>query len=271
VILRKKSLIMLVCALMIISSVAFGTIAYLTDRAGVTNRFTIGNVDIVVDETEVDENGDPVPNPEHDPSDPEDPDDPYLRTEEENEYPLIPGSEYKKDPTMTVKAGSEEAYVRMLVTISNAAEIDAIFADLQNWYPETYPNGFVPGEFVTGRDNAAWIYTGTMVPDTVKNTYTLEFRYFEAVKPDGTADTVLPPLFDTIKIPGELTNAHLAKLENFVVDVNGNAIQTKGFDTADAAWLAFDAQMKVDDTENTVEETPTEETPVEENAVVTEQ
>ena len=38
VIAKKKSLIMLVCALMIVSSVAFGTIAYLTDRAGVTNR-----------------------------------------------------------------------------------------------------------------------------------------------------------------------------------------------------------------------------------------
>ena len=43
---KKKSLIMLVCALMIVSSVAFGTIAYLTDRADVVNKFTIGNVDI---------------------------------------------------------------------------------------------------------------------------------------------------------------------------------------------------------------------------------
>ena len=69
---KKKSLIMLVCALMIVSSVAFGTIAYLTDRAGVVNKFTLGNVDIVVDETEVDDEGNPVPDPDYDPDvDPE--------------------------------------------------------------------------------------------------------------------------------------------------------------------------------------------------------
>lgn len=239
---KKKSLIMLVCALMIVSSVAFGTIAYLTDRAGVTNRFTIGDVDIVVDETVVDENGNPVENPNYDPNDPEN-DDPYLRTEEENEYALIPGSEYVKDPTMTVKAGSEEAYARMVVTITNAAEIDAIFAELQTQYPTRYPNGFVPAEFVTGRDNAVWVYTGNMVKNEVLNTYTLEFRYFEKIAPTGEANVELPPLFETIKIPGELTNAHLSTLTDFEVRVDGHAIQTTGFATAEDAWAAFDVQM----------------------------
>lgn len=241
---KKKSLIMLVCALMIVSSVAFGTIAYLTDRAGVVNKFTLGNVDIVVDETEVDEEGEPVPDPDYDPDDP-DPEhpDPNKRTEEENEYPLIPDSEYVKDPTMTVRAGSEEAYVRMVVTITNAAEVKAIFDDLKSLYPLTYPNGFVPGDFVTGRDNTKWIYTGSMAEDTTANTYTLEFRYFETVEPTATEDVVLPPLFETIRFPGEMTNAHLTTLENFEVRVDGHAIQTTGFANADEAWAAFDAQM----------------------------
>lgn len=243
---KKKSLIMLVCALMIVSSVAFGTIAYLTDRAGVVNKFTLGNVDIVVDETEVDEEGDPVPDPEYDPDDP-DPEHPgpNKRTEEENEYPLIPDSEYVKDPTMTVKAGSEEAYVRMVVTITNAAEIKAIFDDLKALYPLTYPNGFVPGDFVTGRDNTKWVYNGSMVENEFTNTYTLEFRYFETVEPTANENVVLPPLFETIRFPGEMTNAHLSTLENFEVRVNGHAIQTTGFADADAAWAAFDAQMSV--------------------------
>ena len=240
---KKKSLIMLVCALMIVSSVAFGTSAYLTDRADVVNKFTIGNVDIIVDETEVDENGNPVPNPDYDPNDPTS--DPNKRTEDENEYALIPGSEYIKDPTMTVKAGSEEAYVRMVVTITNAAEIKAIFDELSTLYPSVYPNGFVPGDFVTGRDNTKWVYTGSMVENTVTNTYTLEFRYFEPVKAGDTENVVLEPLFETIRIPGELTNEHLSQLENFEVRVDGHAIQTTGFTNADAAWDAFDAQMTV--------------------------
>lgn len=247
---KKKSLFMLVSALLIVSSVAFGTIAYMTDRAGVTNRFTVGNVDIVVDETVVDEEGNPVEDPDYDPNDPEH-NDPYQRTEEENEYPLTPGSEYVKDPTMTIGKGGEKSYVRMIVTISNAAEIDAIFAELQTQYPDKYPNGFVPGDFVTGRNNAEWVRTGDMVKNDVLNTYTLEFRYFEPVAPGADADVVLPPLFETIKFPGELTNAHLSQLTDFAIDVDGHAIQTTGFDTVDAAWAAFDAQTAVTGTTTT--------------------
>lgn len=244
VIAKKKSLIMLVCALMIVSSVAFGTIAYLTDRAGVTNRFTIGNVDIVVDETEVDEDGKPI-YPEGTPLNPDGtPVDPNVkpeRTEEENQYPLIPGSEYIKDPTLTVKAGSEESYVRMLVTISSAAEIKEIFAELAVQYPDKYADGFVPEQHVTGRDSTKWNFV-SMTENTTLNTFTLEFRYPTAVAATDTQDVVLPALFETIRIPGELTNPHLTKLANLTIDVNGNAIQTTGFNTADEAWTAFDAQ-----------------------------
>lgn len=237
---KKKSLIMVACALLVISSMAFGTIAYLTDRAGVTNKFTIGNVNIIVDETKVDENGDPVPNPDQDP---ENPDDDNKRTEEGNEYPLIPGSKYAKDPRMTVKAGSEESYVRMMVTINKAKELLQIFEELKA-YPQ-YANGFVPNEHVEGWDNAVWTYQG-YENDSEENTITLEFRYPATVTPTDTEDEVLPPLFKELKIPGELTNKHLAMLgEDFSIEVNGNAIQTKGFESADAAWAAFDTQMNV--------------------------
>lgn len=252
---KKKSLIMLVCALMIVSSVAFGTIAYLTDRTGVVNKFTIGNVDITVDETEVGPEGKPK-YPEGTELNPDgmpvDPTVKPVRTPDENTYPLTPGGQYVKDPTMTVKAGSEEAYVRMVVTITNAAEIKAIFADLRALYPLTYPNGFVPGDFVTGRDNTKWVYVGNMVENELTNTFTLEFRYFKTVEPTDAADVVLPPLFETIRFPGELTNDHLSTLESFEVRVDGHAIQTIGFESADAAWAAFDAQMSVSSTTTAV-------------------
>lgn len=254
---KKKSLIMLVCALMIVSSVAFGTIAYLTDRAGVVNKFTIGNVDITVDETEVNPDGTPkYPegtelNPDGTPTDPTvEPE----RTPDENTYPLIPDSEYVKDPTMTVKAGSEEAYVRLVVTITNAAEVEDIFNEFKLLYPQTYPNGFVPGDFVTGRDNTKWVYVEAedYGYNAVTNTYTLEFRYFQPVKPAATENVELPPLFETIRFPGELTNAHLSTLTDFEVRVDGHAIQTTGFADADAAWSAFDAQMSVTSTTTAV-------------------
>ncbi|MBR4039933.1 MAG: hypothetical protein IKJ11_07530 [Clostridia bacterium] len=249
-IIGKKSVIMLLCALMVISSAAFGTVAYLTDRAGLTNRFTVGNVDIAVDETMVDKDGNPVSNPDYDPDDPDEADRPNLRTESMNEYPLVPGGEYTKDPTMTIRAGSAESYVRMMVTISNASQIEAIFADLKDKHPQDYADGFVPGAFVTERNNAVWIRTGTMTRDETLNTYTLEFRYFKPVKPGDAEDLVLEPLFETIRFPGDLTNAHLSQLTDFFIDIDGHAIQTIGFDNADEAWTAFDAQLTADATTN---------------------
>lgn len=238
---KKKSIIMLICGLMIMFVAALGTIAYMSDRATVSNRFTVGNIDIVVDETEVNENGNPIPNPDYDPNDPEN-DHPDKRTEEANVYPLVPGSEYVKDPTLTIRAGSDEAFLRMVVTISNAAELREIFTELQAAYPTSFPNGFDPGALVTGRNNTVWVYTGTMKEDTALNTYTLEFRYPAPVKA-GTEDITFPPLFETILLPGELTYDHLKMLQTLTIDVQGHAIQTAGFADADAAWNAFSNQL----------------------------
>lgn len=232
-VMKKKSIIMLVCALLIISSVAFGTIAYLTDRESVTNRFTVGDVEIIVDESKVDENGNAIPDADR---------------VKENDYHIVPGGVYDKDPTMTVKAGSEESYVRMMVTVTKASQIKTIFDELATRY-DKYAGGFVPNEHVEGWNSAEWTYYG-MTTDATANTFTLEFRYYAAVKPLDTEDKVLPALFTKLKIPGELTNEHLKMLKGengengFQIEVVGHAIQTAGFRNADEAWAAFDGQMK---------------------------
>jgi predicted membrane GTPase involved in stress response len=56
----------------------------------------------------------------------------------------------------------------------------------------------------------------------------------------------LTPLFEKIVIPGQLNNDHLEKLEGFTIDVQGHAIQALGFDNADEAWAAFDAQTEAE-------------------------
>jgi len=146
---------------------------------------------------------------------------------------------------MTVKAGSEEAYVRMVVTITSAAELKEVFAQLQATYPDKYPNGFLPEQHVTGWDNTVWQYEGAS-EDAAANTLTLEFRYATTVAAADDAPTVLPPLFKTIKVPGEMNNAQLQTLADLTIDVQGHAIQTTGFADADAAWIAFDDQTKAE-------------------------
>lgn len=228
---KKKSFIMLVCMLMVVTSVAFGTIAYLTDQTTVINRFTVGDVDIRVDETDVDEKGNPIP------SDPNDPNSPPARTEAGNDYHLTPGSVHTKDPVMTILKGSEEAYVRMLVTINNYADLKQIVSDLHTAYG-LYPNGFLPEEFVGEWDSTSWPCHSMSVANDI---LTLEFRYFMPVSAPN-ADVVLPALFKTVNVPAQITKEQLKKISDLEITVVGQAIQTATFLDADQAWTAFGIQ-----------------------------
>ena len=145
-----------------------------------------------------------------------------------NDYKLLPGHEYIKDPTVTVLEGSESSYVRMLVTISNANALKEVFGD-----------DFLPEKYVKGWDSTAWIASG-ITENTTANTITYEFRYKETVAAP-TADVVLDDLFESFTVPGSVNNDQLAKLKDMTITVVAHAIQADGFDNADAAWAAFPA------------------------------
>ena len=211
----KKILIYALCILVLVSATILGTLAYLTDRATVTNTFTVGNVDITVDETDVDEDGVPEDN---------------AARVTGNEYHLIPGQTYVKDPTMTVEAGSEESYLRMMVTLNGYAALKEVFGE-----------DFLPQNYVEGWDSEIWPCYG--VTDNGDNTVTYEFRYFETVDAYGSEDDiVLRALFTDFTLPGTVTGEQLAMLEGFKITVEGHAIQAATFENADAAWAAFEVQ-----------------------------
>ena len=211
-----KTLLVVLSVIMLMTAAVMGTIAYLTDTQEVVNTFTVGDVDIKLDETEVTPDGEPVPGADRVPG---------------NEYHLIPGKSYVKDPTVTVIAGSEESYVRMMVTINCMSELKAIFgAD------------FLPHEYIEGKDSNIWIYNSTV--DNGDNTVTYEFRYYKTVDAfEATEDIVLEPLFTSFTVPGEITNEQLATLDALEIKVVGHAIQTVGLASADEAWAAFDGQV----------------------------
>lgn len=209
---RMKLFVLAVCALALAVVSVIGTMAYLTDSAEVVNTFTVGNVHLRLDEAEIDENGN----------------DTGKRTEEGNQYHLIPGKTYIKDPTVTVIKGSEEAYVRMIVTINCYDELTAIFGD-----------PFLPQYFVEGWDDTKWLTTSVIAEDEEKNTATYEFRYYETVKPEKDNDLTLDALFDTIVVPSSLNGDQLASIAKLSITVEAHAIQAAGFADADEAWGAF--------------------------------
>ena len=93
---KKKTLALLLALVLVFGAAVGGTIAYLTSNDSVTNTFTIGKVDITLDEAKVDEYGAAIE------------DVPRVKA---NSYKLIPGHTYTKDPTIHVAAGSEDCWL----------------------------------------------------------------------------------------------------------------------------------------------------------------
>lgn len=211
---KSKALILTLCAVLLVAASMLGTMAYLTDNKTVTNTFTVGQVKIKLDEAKVDEAGNAV----------------GTDRVQSNSYKLIPGHTYNKDPMVTVLKDSEASYIKMTVTFSNAKELDDIFA----------PNGADMTKIFNGYDSANWTYKGN-TKDATANTRTYEFWYKETVgAPDG--DIALDALFDSITVPGTITNEQLATIKGMTITVNAYAIQADGFADAEAAWAAFKAE-----------------------------
>lgn len=92
---NSKALLLVLCAVALVVASALGTIAYLTDNEAVTNTFTVGQVGLSLDEAKVTEDGVK---------------DGDARVTK-NEYHLVPGCTYIKDPTIHVAADSEDCYL----------------------------------------------------------------------------------------------------------------------------------------------------------------
>ena len=188
---KKKVFLTVLCAAALVVASVLGTMAFLTSKDKVNNTFTVGKVVITLDEAEVDQYG-------------------VVQTKEDgsakdrvktNEYKLIPGHEYTKDPTIHVAADSEDSWI--FVKVENglsAIEADTTIAD------QIKANGW------TALEGAAGVY--------YKN-YT-----------SSTAATDLA-VFGAFKIKDD---ADVSTYSNAKIDVYGYAIQKDGFDIPAAAW-----------------------------------
>lgn len=123
----------------------------------------------------------------------------------------------------------------MILTVHNASAVQGIIDkyDLGNF-----------SALIGGWDEETWLYHG-FTEDTEANTISFEFRYKEVVGAED--DSIkLAALFETLTIPGQASNTELQGLYDgdFQMVVYGHAIQSAGFEDEDAAWSAFDEQVK---------------------------
>lgn len=236
-----KVLLTLACAVLLIVASVMGTLAYLTDHDSVNNTFTVGQVHIKLDEAKVGTDGKALTGD-------------AAKRVDNNTYHLLPGHEYDKDPTVTVLAGSEESYIKMVVTVNKTAELDKIFAGHTD---------IKLTDVIQGYDNTKWLLQGNGGEKDADGNRTYTFYYYKTVSAlEKDAETgnyknvILEDLFTGIKVPGVLTNDEIKTLqykhivdqggkitwgdeEKLTIIVNAYAIQADGFNTADAAWAAF--------------------------------
>lgn len=186
----RKTLILAACAIMLVCATIAGTLAYLTAQVSVKNTFTVGNVAITMDETDVD-NSTPDGN----------------GRDTENEYKLLPGQTYTKDPIIHVSATSEDCYVFVKVT-NNISSVEAT------------GNNTIDKQLEANEWKA--------VPDE-SNVYYKE----DAVNASADVD-----VFGSFTVSDSATNEQLSAIDGKTIEVEAYAVQKEGFTSAVDAWNA---------------------------------
>lgn len=214
---KKRFVAILLCVTLVALAAIGATFAYLTDTKTVNNTFTMGNVAIKLDETNVnDPTGDRVTS---------------------NAYNVYPGAVVTKDPIVH-NTGKNAAYIRATVNVSNWMNlVSAYYPD----FKETYPNdGYKAAlNLLVGQLGEGWSVVGVEAGDT----FTIgQFDAKFILKYDGklAAGENTTAMFQTVTIPTGIDNASTDSFKE--VKVVAQAIQADGFDTWEAAFAAYDAK-----------------------------
>ena len=218
---KKRFVAILLCVTLVALAAIGATFAYLTDTKTVNNTFTMGNVAIKLDETNVnDPTGDRVTS---------------------NTYNVYPGAVVTKDPIVH-NTGKNAAYIRATVNVSNWMNLCAAY------YPESGFEFTKPGyekslDLLVGTLGEGWSVVGVTAGDTMTlGQFDAKFILKYDGAPDGAlaagADTTA--MFQTVTIPTGIDNANTESFSG--VKVVAQAIQADGFDTWEAAFAAYDAK-----------------------------
>lgn len=214
---KKRFVAILLCVTLVALAAIGATFAYLTDTKTVDNTFTMGNVAIKLDETNVN--------------------DPEGARVTSNAYNVYPGAVVTKDPIVH-NTGKNAAYIRATVNVSNWMNLCAAY------YPdfkETFPNdGYKAAlNLLVGELGEGWSVVGVKAGDT----FTIgQFDAKFILKYDGklAADADTTAMFQTVTIPAGIDNANTDSFKE--VKVVAQAIQADGFETWEDAFAAYDAK-----------------------------
>lgn len=224
---KKKILAITLCVAMLAIMLVSGTMAYFTDTQAKTNTFTMGKVDIALDE-------------------------PNYVPAADGKLKVFPGQTYPKDPTITVASDSEDCYLVATVTITKRANLHTLYADdttgvKQPWglslagHGKMVSGGIADYTAVPATENGV---SGTLLNDVVFLTYSEDVAadtitytfYFKNIHSAGDKEV----LFTKVNIPSIIDNGDIDS--DLDITVNAYAIQAVGFNDVYAAYAAYVAQ-----------------------------
>lgn len=194
----SKAMVMILALMLVVGLSVGGTLAWLTATAPtVTNTFTVGDINIDLWEHDYDAAENELTN---------------TKVTSEDTYKVVPGGTSPKDPTLTVKAKSENCYV--YVTVENNMKI---------------------GETTVATVNVqnTWTSVGTSGNKTL-------YRY-NSIVTYAENDQDLAVFTEVTYNSTEITKANISQLSGKTIVINGYAHQSDNTDqaTADAAAKAW--------------------------------
>lgn len=207
---KNKALLLSLCAVLLVAASVLGTMAYLTSQDAVTNTFSVGSVAITMDESDVDNSTEG----END-------------RDKANNYKLLPGHQYTKDPIIRVASTSENCYLFVIVK-NEIAAIESDAAGDKTVAAQIVENGW--NEVGTTADGTLYVYGAVTDPTAVAG---------------GANKTV----FTTFKIDGDkVVNVSdgktvpegkfdLSGYAGKTIIVTAYAVQVDGFEDAAAAAI----------------------------------
>ncbi len=204
---KKKILSLALVAILALTAIIGGTLAYFTDNEKATNTFTLGNVNIELDES-------------------------AWQTPKN----VVPGVRYAKNPEVK-NVGKNPAWIRMDVILSDAAEFKRVASK--------YSIITLDRIFETNADfNDKWELAG-VTEDTTADTLTYSYYYRELLEPDVSTGALfnavtIPAAFNNADMASIRDDFTITIKAHAIQDADG-------FDTVQKAFARYRFEAKTSD------------------------